>query len=225
MLNKTFENIIIIVLIITIVYILFRKEYMDGEINNIVSNEQNFISQESPQELLPIMKQKGIITELVEEVMEDKTIDDNRYSTEKDLEEVNKFIDEYKDYGRFDKLNKKIENVVSDKDVNAYRKSFLDFRNYVNNDSHGFDAVDKVNLETLSKLQSQGLKVSDVYDRVTANNFNSSNIDIVGMQHNHIQDDVVLPNEFHYDSDSVNNGAFFFKKVRGYDNINYNKAL
>jgi hypothetical protein len=196
---------------------------MDGNVNNVMLNENNFVYQEVPQvsqEVSQLMTEKLPVMEKEEQPIQETMLLD------KDYNEVTKFINEYKDYGRFSKNSKEIEHITSGKDINAYRKSFLDFRNYVNNDSHGFDAVDKVNLENLSKLRSQGLKVSDIYDKVTANNFSPFNIDIVGMQHNHKQDeDILLPNEFHYDSDTVNNGAFFFEKVRGNDNVKYNKAL
>ena len=67
--------------------------------------------------------------------------------------------------------------------------------------------------------ESKGLKVSDVYDKITSNNYKESNIDVVSMLHNEKLDDTVRTNEFRYDSDTVNNGAPFFGNVTGYDNL------
>ena len=140
-----------------------------------------------------------------------------------DYEQLNDFVKEYKDQGRFKKGNSSIEK-SDDIEINAYRKSFLDFRNYTNNTSNGFDAVDNMNLEKLQD-DSKEMKVSDVYDKITANNYKESNIDIIGMQHNEIVDGTVRTNVFHYDSDTVNNGAFFFDKVTGYDNESHESAF
>jgi hypothetical protein len=212
--KKTFENLIIVILVIAIIYMLFKNDIKPNFIKNEVINREND-------------KKVSFNDKLQEIVIENKEIKDedeiSGHDWVEDYEQLNDFVKEYKDYGRFSKGNVGIEK-GNDMEINAYRKSFLDFRNYTNNTSNGFDAVDNMNLEKLQD-NSKGMKVSDVYDKITANNYKESNIDIVGMQHNEIVDNTVRSNVFQYDSDTVNNGAFFFDKVTGYDNESHDSAF
>lgn len=212
--EKTFENLIIIFLVITIIYMLLKNatklHFINNTTKNKIKDEENskrvsFI--EKPQEI------ENKETENKETGNEDEISNCER--TE-DYEQLDEFAKEYKDYGRFTKGNSGIEK-GNEMEINSYRKSFLDFRNYTNNNSNGFDAVDNMNLEKLQD-DSKGMTVSDVFDKITSNNYKESNIDIIGMQHNEIIDGTVRTNEFYYDSDTVNNGAFFFDKVTGNDN-------
>ena len=79
------------------------------------------------------------------------------------------------------------------------------------------DPVDQMNLEKIAKNNSAGLKVSDVYDRISSTNYKPSNIDIVGMQHNEKRNDRFVANQFSYENDNVNNGGFFFGKIMASD--------
>ena len=40
------------------------------------------------------------------------------------------------------------------------------------------------------------------------------------MQHNEKRDDRIISNRFDYDDDTVNNGGFFFNKIRGSEKRN-----
>ena len=128
--------------------------------------------------------------------------------------EADKFLKEYREYSRFDRVLPKIS---SEDDINEYRKSFLDFRMFVDQSSHTLDPVDAMNLENISKLNSSGMKISDLYDRVAATNYKTSNIDIVGMQHNENRNNRIVSNQFTYENDTVNNGGFFFDKITASD--------
>jgi hypothetical protein len=232
--HKTLENLIIVVLIIAILYMLFKKEYLD-----VSSNQQN--AEKEKQNIIPIsipITNVSTLSETISKLVETKSAETKSAETKtaetKPVEisqkndeiygydgvsfaETEKFLKEYREYGR---LAKPIQKITSDDDINAYRKSFLDFRNYTNQDSHGFDAVDGMNLENISKLNSTGMSVADVYDRIAANNYKKENIDIIGMQHNEKRDVRLIQNEFNYDSDTVNNGGFFFDKILASDKEN-----
>lgn len=231
--KKMFENLIIVILVVAIIYMLFKndiKQNLKDVVKNESNNElKNQLKNELKNELINKEKDKKVSfnEKPLEIEIENKEIKDedeiSGHDWVEDYEQLNEFVEEYKDHGRFTKGNVGIEK-GNEMEINAYRKSFLDFRNYTNNTSNGFDAVDNMNLEKLQD-ESKGMKVSDVYDKITANNYKESNIDIVGMQHNETVDGTVRTNEFHYDSDTVNNGAFFFDKVTGYDNESYDSAF
>jgi hypothetical protein len=80
-------------------------------------------------------------------------------------------------YSRFDKL-KQTESTTDDLD--KHRGEFFDFRNKINRDSHGFDPVDQLNLDRLSGKIDNGLKISDIYDKIAATNFDTSSMDYLG---------------------------------------------
>ncbi len=205
--SKTVENVIIVVLIIAIVYMLFANNSKPSDKNKKVQFGK---TQEIETDSNLVFFQKK---ENMSESTDQSEV--SGYDGLEDYEQLNKFVDEYKDVGRFTKKDVSLPK-GSEEEINAYRKSFLDFRNYTNNTTNGFDAVDKMNLEKIQD-ESKGMKISDVYDRITANNYKESNVDVVGMTHNEKVDDTIRTNEFRYDSDTVNNGAPFFGNVTGYD--------
>ena len=95
--------------------------------------------------------------------------DDNRY----DRKEINNYLDEYINYSRFDK---KIKPKTKDKDIADFRKSYIDFRNSTYTSSHGFDPVDEMNLVQLNNKSMENVNIADVYDMITAKNFDTSRI-------------------------------------------------
>jgi len=203
--QKTVENLIIVLLVIAILYLLYKRENFDGSEN--VTN----IKTQSEQELKVVQPEHIPDNESVQTKFK-SAVDIDGFDRQADFETVDKFIKEYKDYSR---MEKPIEQITSDEERNAYRSSFFDFRNYTNVSSHGSDPVDEINLQKLAEKNSKGLKVSDVYDMVSATNYKSSNVDIIGMQHNEVKDGRVVVNRFEYDNDTVSNGGFFFGKVTG----------
>lgn len=92
-------------------------------------------------------------------------------------EEVNKYLDEYMNYSRFDKVK---QNATTRKDVDKYRAEYIDFRNKIQQDSHGFDPVDEMNLDRLNPRDMRGENIADIYDRITAKNFDVSSMNYVG---------------------------------------------
>jgi hypothetical protein len=207
--SKTVENVIIVILIIAIVYMLFANNSKSSDKNKKVQFGQTQ-QIECDSNLIGYFQKKENMSESTD------PSEVSGYDGLEDYEQLNNFVDEYKDVGRFTKKDVSLPK-GSEEEINAYRKSFLDFRSYTNNTTNGFDAVDKMNLEKIQD-ESKGMKISDVYDRITANNYKESNIDVVGMTHNEKVDNTIRTNEFRYDSDTVNNGAPFFGNVTGYDN-------
>jgi type IV secretory pathway VirB10-like protein len=216
--GKTLENVIIVILVVAILYMLFKKEHMDGDV------EQTSLSVPQPTpppaELIVVQPTQPVqVAQEAPPVEEappvnatlNKMISELQKSNEQELDT---FIKEYKDYSRF---NKPIPTISTEEEINAYRSSFLDFRMYTDQTSHHMDPVDQMNLENIAKKNSAGLKVSDVYDRISATNYKPSNIDIVGMQHNEKRNDRVVSNQFSYENDNVNNGGFFFGQIMASD--------
>ena len=233
--EKTFENIVIIILVVTIIYMLFRKDVELFNNKNYIKKKVTFSDKNDVR--TNILSDDIYINDISNndisnndistmQVLEEDVVgvENINQNWAKNYDELNEFVNEYKDYSRFTRGNEGIPK-ADENAINSYRKSFLDFRHYTNNTTNGFDAVDKIYLERLQQNNSQGLKVADIYDRVTANNYNESNIDVVGMQHNEKLNNMVRSNEFVYNSDTVNNGAFFFNKITGYDNIQYNRSV
>ena len=235
--GKTLEKIIIVVLIIVILYMLFKKERMENTISQQTSQEViNFSSPTIPMEMSPPVTvsppveqpmQRNVETQPMQRIVETQPMQemqnelgDDRLNTiisgtqKTEFEEVDKFIKEYKDYSRF---NRPIPIISSDEEINAYRSSFFDFRMYTEQTSHNMDPVDQMNLENIAKNNSNGSNISDVYDRISATNYNPSNIDIVGMQHNEKRNERIVSNQFSYKDDNVNNGGFFFDQIMASD--------
>jgi hypothetical protein len=248
--GKTLENVIIVVLVIVILYMLFKKERMDGDVAptslsvpqatppppEITSTQ--LLNMQTPPSVPPSIPPVEtvvspvvspvpvpVVPQVVEMPQMPQMPPKQEYNANLNTivagsqrcdnqQELDEFIKEYKDYSRF---NKPIPTVSSDEEINAYRSSFLDFRMYTDQTSHHMDPVDQMNLEKIAKNNSAGLKVSDVYDRISATNYKPSNIDIVGMQHNEKRNNRFVANQFSYENDNVNNGGFFFGKIMASD--------
>ncbi len=210
--HKTIENIVIIVLVITIICLLF---------GNTKTTEKRVTFSDKQCE---IELDRNLIDEFTSDKHDKDSDDIIGYDGTTDYEELDKIVKEYRDFGRFEKNDQNIPKATS-MEIDSYRKSFLDFRNYVGATSNGFDAVDSINLEKVQEISSQGARISEVYDRMTAPNYKWSNIDVVGMQHNEKIDEILKSDEFRYDSDTVNNGGIFFDKVTGYDNKTYEHTV
>ena len=80
-------------------------------------------------------------------------------------------------YSRFDKVK---QNATTRKDVDKYRAEYIDFRNKIQRDSHGFDPVDEMNLDRLNPRDMRGENIADIYDKITAKNFDVSSMNYVG---------------------------------------------
>ncbi len=268
--NKTLQNIIILVLVIAILYMLYKKtkqERMEGtqesESKQIISPSfmQMIQDQEQEQEVqmqapapaltpvqtptpapvqmqapapAPVQMQAPAQAPVQMQApaqapapvqMQMQMQASEQESSYKPMEahdgysevEVNQFLDEYKDYGR---LHRPIQTITTPQEINEFRKNFLDFRHYTENDSHAFgtDPVDNMNLEKMQSMYSKGMSVADVYDRISSSNYNPNNIDIINMQHDEYRDGRIMSNTIEYSTDDVNNGGFFFEKIRGYEN-------
>ena len=215
--DKNLENIIIFLLVVVIIYMIYKR------------NEKMNVNQEPTQQIQPTQQIKSSPTEIVssesspvEGISDEKLRQNINLSNNCENVETNQFLDEYMNYSRF---GNKIEKITTDEEINGYRKSFLDFRNVINQSSHGFDPVDQMNLDKISGLYQGGLKIHDVYDKITATNFDTSKIDLYSMQLNERIDDNVRSNTFQYDNDEVSNGGFFFEKIKGNEITNNLKAF
>ncbi len=126
------------------------------------------------------------VYEKVDHPMTNFNLDDNDLYAFKDpadnvypREEVNKYLDEYMNYSRFDKVK---QNATTRKDVDKYRAEYIDFRNKIQRDSHGFDPVDEMNLDRLNPRDMRGENIADIYDKITAKNFDVSSMNYLGKQ-------------------------------------------
>lgn len=226
--SKNLENLIILLLVGIIIYMIYkRNEHFDNSAKNQEEVKQElqpkvvqYVSKVVP-EVIP-----EVVPEVVPEVAKQNEIEGNaEYPYDSNLppagktrsENENEFLNEYMNYSRF---GNKIEHITTDEEINEYRKSFLDFRNVTNTSSHGFDPVDEMNLAKISGLYKDGLKVKDVYDKISATNFDKSKIDVASMQFNEKVDNYIRSNTFEYENDEVSNGGFFFEKIRGNENTN-----
>jgi len=124
------------------------------------------------------------VYEKVDHPMTNFNLDDNDLYAFKDpadnvypREEVNKYLDEYMNYSRFDKVK---QNATTKKDVDKYRADYINFRNKIQQDSHGFDPVDEMNIDRLNPRDMRGENIADIYDRITAKNFDVSSMNYVG---------------------------------------------
>lgn len=233
--SKTFEIVIIVILIVLIVYMLVK-------LNNEHLENTQAETQPQPQPQLQV-EEKKVRFDLPSLSMGDSSVthvetksetaqsetesksneivgaDDDNSSN---LRDVNNFLDEYVNYSRF--TNKPPELISSQEDINSYRKSYLDFNNMINRTSSGFDAVDRMNEHTMAKAEASGMTVSEVYDRISGSNFDTSNIDLVSMQHvakkESKKNKYLDINKIQYKDDTVNNGGFFFENVEGAENLN-----
>jgi hypothetical protein len=233
--SKTFEIVIIVILIVLIVYMLVKLN------NEHLENTQAETQAETHAQLQ--VEEKKVRFDLPSLSMGDSTVtrvetksetvpsetesksneivgaDDDNSSN---LRDVNNFLDEYVNYSRF--TNKPPELISSQEDINSYRKSYLDFNNMINRTSSGFDAVDRMNEHTMAKAEASGMTVSEVYDRISGSNFDTSNIDLVSMQHvakkESKKNKYLDINKIQYKDDTVNNGGFFFENVEGSENLN-----
>ena len=214
--EKNLENIIIFLLVVVIIYMIYkRNEKMTNNIQPEYDYQKTQMMPIQETQVQPIQKELN-----VEGVSNEKL----RYNVDDKCEQVEqrKFIDEYMNYSRF---GNKIDKITTDEEINAYRKSFLDFRNVTNQTSHGFDPVDQMNLDKISGLYQGGLKIHEVYDKIAAKNFDTSKIDLYSMQMNERIDDTIRSNTFEYDNDEVSNGGFFFEKIKGNENTDGLKSF
>jgi hypothetical protein len=96
-------------------------------------------------------------------------LDNNRHCRKN----VNKFIDEYVEYGRFTDI-KNLDKKSSKKDFSKFRTDFFDFeRKFTNTNANGFDAVDRINEHSLDDPYFAGMSVGDIFDHMTKPNFDT----------------------------------------------------
>jgi hypothetical protein len=222
--EKDLENIIIFLLVVVIIYMIYKR---NEKMTNNIQPENNY--QETQMKPVQETQMKPVQETQVQPIQKELNVEGVsteklRYNVDDKCEQVEqrKFIDEYMNYSRF---GNKIDKITTDEEINAYRKSFLDFRNVTNQTSHGFDPVDQMNLDKISGLYQGGLKIHEVYDKIAAKNFDTSKIDLYSMQMNERIDDTIRSNTFEYDNDEVSNGGFFFEKIKGNENTNGLKSF
>jgi len=96
-------------------------------------------------------------------------LDNNRHCRKN----VDKFIDEYVEYGRFTDI-KNLDKKSSKKDFSKFRTDFFDFeRKFTNTNANGFDAVDRINEHSLDDPYFAGMSVGDIFDHMTKPNFDT----------------------------------------------------
>jgi len=190
--SKTIENIVIFSLIVIIFYMIFKltkNENIDvlNPQYRIKSYDEKYNKKVTFNPALEDVNDKSQPSPIVKKIYHPMTnfnLNDNDLYAMTDpadniypRNEVNDYLDEYMNYSRFDKSK---QTETTKEDLDKHRGEFFDFRNKINRDSHGFDPVDQLNLDRLSGKINNGLKISDIYDKITATNFDVSSIGYLG---------------------------------------------
>jgi hypothetical protein len=197
--SKSITQLLIIILIVFVLYIIFKKksENMDNyntkycetpdnddvteDISEDYSVDYSFTGYDDINPSYePKKSRPAPVVKKVKHCMSDKRLDrdninvyydsdDNRYSRNN----VNKFIDEYVEYGRFTDV-KDSNKKSPEKDFNKFRTNFFDFeRKVTNTNSNGYDAVDRINEHNLDDKYFVGKNIGEIYDELTKPNFDT----------------------------------------------------
>lgn len=190
--SKTIENIVIFLLIVIIFYMIFRltkNENIDvlNPKYHIKLYDEKYIKNTKFNPALEDVNNKSQPSPVVKKIYHPMTnfnLNNNDLYAMTDpadniypRNEVNDYLDEYMNYSRFDKSK---QTDLTKDDLDKHRGEFFDFRNKININSHGFDPVDQLNLDRLSGKIDNGLKISDIYDKIAATNFDVSSMDYLG---------------------------------------------
>ena len=90
----------------------------------------------------------------------------------KDEEDVrNRFIDEYVFNNRVNCNNKPNDTNI---ELDEYRRDVFDFRNKTNQIANNHSPVDNINEVIVNNPDLSGMKISDIYDKLTSNDFNTT---------------------------------------------------
>lgn len=118
----------------------------------------------------------------------------------------------------------KEENVLTPEEVNRHRNDYISFRNGVFQPSNGVDAVDKINDLYLSgntdiTRNFKDMKIKDLYDYVTKNNFSSSSDKKEAFNNNSdliiagSRGDFLAKDNWVYEDEKVMNGGEFMDGI------------
>ena len=86
-------------------------------------------------------------------------------------DERNRFIDEYVFNNRVNCNNKPNQNDIN---LAEYRRDVFEFRNKTSQIANNHSPVDSVNEMILNNPDLSGMKISDIYDKLTSNDFNTT---------------------------------------------------
>lgn len=199
--SKSITRLLIIILIVFVLYMLFNKknksEHMDNfdtkfcespnnddvseDISEDYSSDYSFTGVDDINSSYePKKSRPAPVVKKVKHCMSDKRLDKENINVYYDSDDnrfcrknVDKFIDEYVEYGRFTDI-KGLDKKSCEKDFNKFRTDFFDFeRKVTNTNSNGFDAVDRINEHDLDDPYFVGKSVSEIYDYMTTQNFDT----------------------------------------------------
>lgn len=130
-------------------------------------------------------------------------------------------------------ISETIENLYLGLD--KYQNDFFSFDDKINHASSfaEADAVDKINLVTLNVNNLQGKTISEVYDKLTQNEFKKNmksfdEVDVVHDTYSYIDTyedkKVYSKNNWKYDSETVSNGGPFYDSVSA-DDLDFQNPL
>ena len=91
---------------------------------------------------------------------------------EKNLSEQDKFLDEYVFNNRIFCKNKSQKS--EDTSLAEYRRDVFDFREKTNQIANNYSPVDRINEMILNNPDLSGMKISNIYDGLTSNEFNTN---------------------------------------------------
>ena len=86
-------------------------------------------------------------------------------------DDEDRFIDEYVFNSKIHCHNSPPPNKTN---LSEYRRDFFEFRNKTNQIANNYSPVDRINETIVSNPDLSGEKISDIYDALTSNDFNTS---------------------------------------------------
>ena len=90
---------------------------------------------------------------------------------QKNLNEQDRFIDDYVYNSRVFCKNKPEKNVDS---LAEYRRDIFDFRDKTNQIANNYTPVDRIDEVIVNNPDLRGMKISEIYDALTSNEFNTN---------------------------------------------------
>ena len=199
--SKSITRLLLIILIIFVLYVLFAKKNKNEQFDNFnmkyceTPNNDDVTEDKSEDytsdycftgyddinsSYTPKKSRPAPVVKKVKHCMNDDRLNKNDINVFVDLDDnkfcrknVDKFIDEYVEYGRFTDI-KNLDKTSSKKQFDKFRTDFFDFeRKSINTNANGFDAVDRINEHDLDDPYFVGKTIGEIYDHMTKPNFDT----------------------------------------------------
>jgi len=169
-------EIIIIILLLLVLFISvgYKNNYRSNNYKNILNNFGNI--KENKLNLINRKKGSAMRRTKYDYYTKKKVrfADNPSYldcPSKYELKDEDKFIDEYVFNSKIHCHNSPPANKTN---LSEYRRDFFEFRNKTNQIANNYSPVDRINEMIVSNPDLSGEKISDIYDALTSNDFNTS---------------------------------------------------